>query len=240
MARGRFDDPILERASFRRALRLQEDAATLGGNVTLVDNDMILAAYDAGGSSRNVTLPTRSAENDGVLRIVSNISTAGENLVIKTHSATTLLTLPSGGVALVFGSRLTEAPGTREWIAVPVGGEDLAIADDLAVTGDLTVTGASALNGNVALGNSAADVIGAYGFTSSQPTSANQAAVSSATISQVSLSATQTSAWGVTNSSSLATLQVSVNDNSTRVIALVTLVNQLRSDLVATGWIKGS
>ena len=147
--RGRFDDLVADVATVRRALKLQEDHQTLGGNVTLANEDGVIWAADAGGSSRNVTLPARATTNDGQVRLIINLSTAGENLVIKNSGGTTLLTLPSGGVGLVIGTGTAEAPGTAAWIAVPIGGEDLAIADDVAITGDLTVTGTTGLTGSV-------------------------------------------------------------------------------------------
>lgn len=163
--RGRFDDLVADVATIRRALKLQEDHKTLGGNVTLADDDGVIWAADAGGSSRNVTLPARALANDGVVRLLVNLSTAGENFVVKNSAASTILTLPSGGVALVIATGTAEDPATRAWIAVPIGGEDLALADDLAITGDLTVTGNTALNGNNDIGNAAADTLGFYGAT---------------------------------------------------------------------------
>lgn len=72
------------------------------------------------------------------------------------------------------------------------------------------------------LGQSTSDAVGFYGVTPvAQPTSSNEAAVT--TSASVSISATQ---WGFAT--------------STQATALVTLVNQLRADLVTVGIIKGS
>lgn len=121
--------------------RLGKGAAeTLAGNRTVVDGEGPILSMDAGGSSRNVTLPARALANDGVVLVVHNISTAGENLVIKNSAASTLVTLPSSGVALVFAAVADETPGTREWKAAIIGGEDLALADALTVTGIATLT----------------------------------------------------------------------------------------------------
>jgi len=57
--RGRFDNLLADVATVRKALKLEENHATLGGNVTLLDEDGVIYAADAGGSSRNVT---RSSE----------------------------------------------------------------------------------------------------------------------------------------------------------------------------------
>lgn len=147
--RGRFDRLVADTALIRRSLKLQNDVQTLAGNVTLLDDDGVIWAADAGGSSRNVTLPARTDSNDGQVRLIVNLSTAGENLVIKNSAATTLLTLPSGGVGLVIATGTAEAPGTQGWIAVPVGGEDLALADAL------TVTGAAILSSTLGVGAAA-------------------------------------------------------------------------------------
>jgi len=159
MARARLDDGVADGLTVRRYLKLEAEAQTLGAAVTITNESGVIQAYDAGGSSRNVTLPVRAAVNDGVVRYFLNLSTAGENLVIKLATATTILTLPSGGAAMVIGTGTAEAPGTRSWMAVPMGGEDLAISDDLVLTGDLTVNGAAAI------GNAGADVIGFHGKT---------------------------------------------------------------------------
>ena len=69
-------------------------------------------------------------------------------------------------------------------------------------------------------GRSATDLVGFYGISPIvQPTSASEAAVTTT-------AATTTSPWGFAT--------------STQANAIVTLVNQLRADLVALGLIKGS
>lgn len=215
--RGLIEDGIFRNPMVRAALRLQNDAATLGGNVTLVDQDQIISAWDAGGSSRNVTLPVRAEGNDGTIRLIVNLSTAGENLVIKNSAATTLLTLPSSGVALVIATGTAEAPGTRAWIAVPIGGEDLALADDLAVTGDVTVTGNTTLNGKVQVGNAVTDSVGFYSTAKvSQPRGASQAAVTTLT-------------GGKTTTNVAARLNT-----------LIKYDMKVRTDLIALGLIKGA
>lgn len=185
-------------------LRLGTAANTLAGAYTVVDGEGPILAFDAGGSSRNVTLPARAAANDGVVLIISNISTAGENLTIKNSAATTLLTLPSSGVALVFASSASEAPGTREWTAVQIGGEDMAIADALTVTGIATlnstlivakqasftsnIVAASTVDAQAVfsaktptIGKATSDVVGFFGGTgSSQRASSNQASTNAA------------------------------------------------------------
>ncbi len=74
----------------------------------------------------------------------------------------------------------------------------------------------------VQIGSTITTTLGFYGTTpAAQPTSSNEAAVN--TSPAVSVSATQ---WGFTT--------------STQANALVTLVNQMRADLVTLGLIKGS
>ncbi len=94
-------------------------------------------------------MPARADVNDGVVLIIHNFSTAGENLTVKNSATTTLAVIPSSGIALVFAAVADETPGTREWKVALVGGEDLALADDLTVTGDLNVTGPSTFTGSI-------------------------------------------------------------------------------------------
>lgn len=153
--RQHLEDSIADGMTLRRYLKLQSDVGTLGGNITLADKDGVIWAADAGGSSRNVTLPARTDANDGTVRIIVNLSTAGENLVIKNSAATTLLTLPASGVALVLATGTVEAPGTQAWIAVPIGGEDLALADDAVISGDLTVAQVVSLSSTLSVAKQA-------------------------------------------------------------------------------------
>lgn len=179
--RGRYDDLIADGATIRRYLKLQSEAKTLGGAVTMTNDDGVLQAFDAGGSSRNVTLPVRALVNDGIVRLFANLSTAGENLVIKDAAASTILTVPSGGIGLVVATGTAEAPETRGWAVAQLGGEDFSTADDVAVGGDLAVTGATTLNGNANVGNAAADLVGFYAGTGiSQRASSNQASTNAA------------------------------------------------------------
>jgi hypothetical protein len=149
MARARMDDLVTDGLTARRYLKLQADAQTLGAAVTIANESGVINAYDCGGSSRVVTLPTRAATNDGVVRLFINLSTAGETLTIKNAAATTLVVVNSGSMGIAIATGTVEAPGTRDWAAYLVGGEDLAIADDLAVTGDVTVGGTLAVTGNI-------------------------------------------------------------------------------------------
>jgi hypothetical protein len=81
------------------------------------------------------------------------------------------------------------------------------------------------------LGQSATSKVGFFGVTPAvQPTSANQAAVATSTITTA---ATSTTPYGyaTTTQADAVTAQI---------VLLRTLVNQMRSDLVTVGIIKGS
>ena len=214
--RGRFDDLVADGGLIRRAFRLESDVQTLGGNVILLDNDGVIKAYDAGGSGRNVTLPARTEANDGTMRLIINLSTAGEVLTIKNSGATTLLALASGSMAVVIASGTAEAPGTREWQVFQLGGEDLTITDDLSITGDLAVTGVTTLNGNVNIGNSATDKVRFFAAT--------------LTVQQT-LTCTATTVIGTTTISQVATSGKWAFASSTAAIALVTRAQQMQVDL---------
>lgn len=96
-----------------------------------------------------------------------------------------------------------------------MAGRSLGVAESDPVLDGLTVTG------NVKLGDAAADLISFYGATQvSQPTSANQAAV--------------------TTTGTVSTAGIFGFTTSTQANAIITLLNQVRSDLVTLGLIKGS
>ncbi len=196
------------------------NAETLGGSRTIVNGEGPVLAFDAGGSSRNVTLPARADINDGVFLLIHNISTAGENLTIKNSAASTLATCPSGGVAMVFASVADETPGTREWKAALIGGEDLALSDSLVVTGNFT------LAGNAAIGDSSGDLLAFHGQTATSMRSG-----------AAGIAVTFTSLVANSGSVSFTTWGFST---ATAASALVTLVNEIRSALVEVGLMKGA
>jgi hypothetical protein len=101
---------------------------------------------------------------------------------------------------------------------------------------NLTVTG------NTALGDSIADTIGFYGVTGvAQQASASQAAVSTAAISAVATTgATNSSPYGYTTSAQADAIVTAINAIITRQALIITLVNELRLDLVTIGAIKGA
>ena len=121
--------------------------------------------------------------------------------------------------------------------------QDSIVTDDLVVTDDLTVTDSLTVNGNCALGNATSDLIALWGATATgQPSATNQAAVTTNAFSTLTLSATNvsTAAFFLVNSTQVSDLAALVNQATVRAAALTTLVNQLRTDLVASGNIKGS
>lgn len=98
-------------------------------------------------------------------------------------------------------------------------------------------------DGGGTLGNATSDLVGLWGATAStQPSSSSQAAVTTTPFSTVtlSISASTASAFFLTNSTQLDTLISVCNQATTRAAALTVLVNQLRTDLIAVGAIKGS
>jgi hypothetical protein len=90
---------------------------------------------------------------------------------------------------------------------------------------------------------STTEKLGFYGTTPvTQPTSANQAAVSTAAITTVVTTAITTAAgiYGFTTAAQGLALATAINSLITQVAANVVLVNQMRSDLVTLGILKGS
>ncbi len=91
------------------------------------------------------------------------------------------------------------------------------------------------------LGQSNTALVGLWGATPVvQPTSASQSAVATSTITAVSTATPITSGYGYSTTALAQGMQTAVNDVITRTAAQTVLLNQLRSDLVAAGVIKGS
>ena len=83
----------------------------------------------------------------------------------------------------------------------------------------------------VMLGQSATDKVGFFGVTAAvQPTSSNQAAVATSTITTA---ATSTTPYGYATTTQADAVPA-------QIVLLRTLVNQMRSDLVTLGILKGS
>ena len=91
------------------------------------------------------------------------------------------------------------------------------------------------------LGKTAAKLVGFWGATPVvQPSGASQSAVATATITAVSTATAVTGGYSYSTTAAFTTLQTTVNDLVTSRAALVTLINQLRSDLVTAGLIAGA
>lgn len=98
------------------------------------------------------------------------------------------------------------------------------------------------VGGNI--GGSTTDAIGFYGVTPvTQPTAAAQAAVTktlATALATTVFSEAKTGIWGFGTSTAAQLYRTRINQAVVDVGALTTLVNRLRTDLVALGLIKGS
>lgn len=125
------------------------------------------------------------------------------------------------------------------------------------------LTKISQVGEDIYVGLATTDKVGAYGTTPAiQPTSGDQAAVTTAAITPVpttavtqvvTTTATSTSPYGFTEAQAnaiiaslnacltrQALIETAANDTITRQALIITLVNAIRSALVTLGWIKGS
>ncbi len=153
--------------------------------------------------------------NVGAFMVVANSAAANTAKIFAMDSNTINGTAGATGVTLTAAAvAIFFCPAAGKWVMTQgtVGGAGSFTT--------LTASGATTLNGTVELGNSTADAVGFYGVTGvTQLTSASQAAVGVT-------GATSTTPFGYTT--------------STQANAIVTLVNELRADLVSLGLIKGS
>lgn len=138
--------------------------------------------------------------------------------------------------------------------ALPEKGERLIdgqLIDQLVNTVNLLVAAVNAgggsgsftnlsVSGNSALGDAITDLIGLYGATPvAQQASAAQAAVATGAITPVVTTAAALSSYGFTQAQA-DSIPVAINSIITRQALIITLVNELRLDLVTLGAIKGA
>lgn len=92
------------------------------------------------------------------------------------------------------------------------------------------------------LGDSITSEVGFYGTTAvAQQASASQAAVSTVAITPLATTAaTQTTPWGFDSQEQADAIATQVNLIITRQAAIITLLNEIRLDLVTLGAIKGA
>lgn len=126
------------------------------------------------------------------------------------------------------------------------------MATNLILDGNLVSAGTSeslvnpTFTGSAKIGaNATTDLVGFFGATSVvQATSSNQAAVSTTAIASVVVSsvtsATNAATFGFVSSASATGLLTAVNSLVTSNAAVIVLLNQIRTDLVAYGLQKGS
>jgi|WetSurMetagenome_2_1015567.scaffolds.fasta_scaffold19130_6 hypothetical protein len=108
----------------------------------------------------------------------------------------------------------------------------------MATLAGVTVT----LTGGGIIGDAATDTVGFYGATPvAQPATTAQSVVASTAITTaVSTAATSTAPYGFATAAQGDAVVAAVNSLIARQAAVVTLVNQIRADLVTLGLLKGS
>lgn len=104
------------------------------------------------------------------------------------------------------------------------------------------ITGNTGYPDGYSLGTAVTDKVGFYGTTPAvQPSGTAQSAVATTAITTVvTTAATSTSPYGFSTSTQADAIVAAVNSLISRVSANTTLSNQVRSDLVTLGVIKGS
>jgi len=105
-----------------------------------------------------------------------------------------------------------------------------------------TIAGNTGYPDGYSVGTAATDKVGFYGATPAvQPAATAQSAIATTAITTVvTTAATSTTPYGFTTSTQADAIVAAVNSLISRVSADVTLTNQVRSDLVTLGIIKGS
>lgn len=115
------------------------------------------------------------------------------------------------------------------------------VRDQFICDGTATFNGAVISTAGLTFGDNTADLLGFWGVTAtSQPTSANEAAVASTAFVTATGTISSATPYGLLTTAAVQALIDLANSSAARATALTTLVNQLRADLVSVGIIKGS
>lgn len=130
-------------------LNLDQNVEALSGNKTLVTTDLVIQKLDPDGSDRDVTLPAEADSTDLVFYIFNMADGAGEDIVIKDDTPTTLGTLLPGMACKVTCDGTTWT--MVSWVAPDViytdGVSGIAQFGTAAGSGQVNITPGSAING---------------------------------------------------------------------------------------------
>lgn len=95
-------DPNIDRPTVRSLLRLLTDTRVLAGDVTIDQDGAPLINVDPDGSTRILTFPAPTSENEGAVWLVNNWAGGAEDLTINNSAAATIGTVSQNEAALVF------------------------------------------------------------------------------------------------------------------------------------------
>jgi hypothetical protein len=205
----------------------------------------------------NGLISVSGAANDSIGVAVEAVAASGYGTVKLWSAPGTFQVL--AGAAITRGAALYPIAAGKVDDAGTTGGA-LGLVALEAATADGDIIEAAPINNacgptlgdgqNIALGTTTGTKVGTattqkLGFYNStavvQPASANQAAVTTTTGAAVAATgSTNSSPYGYTTSAQADAIVTNVNTLRVDVLALATLVNQLRSELVTLGLIKGS
>lgn len=208
---------------------------TIAATFNMAADGPVVHEFDCGSSGRTVVLPsiTNGTDINGRVHIIRNVG-AANNITLNAHaddSSTNVATIAPGQQVIVVAS-LAKLKWYTGDLAGGAAGLTLNDGTNIALG---TTTGTD-------IGTSTSQKLGFYGTTPVvQPTTASEAAVSTAAItSVVTTAATATSPVGYTTTTQANAIVTAINSLITQVASLTTLCNQLRADLVTLGLIKGS
>lgn len=142
MTRQNVEGSRLDAVKIWSGFKMGRNSQTLAGTKTLTTADPPFQAFDPDGSDRTILLPAE-ASSDGLIFIVTNWGSAGEQLAVKEDAgSTTILTVEAGDVGVVICDGTTWRGGVLMSGAAGVGAA-AAIAD---LTGGTNINAVTANN----------------------------------------------------------------------------------------------
>jgi hypothetical protein len=228
-------------------------AITGDGYVCTIDEDwqayMLTTSNDAEGDILGVA-DVAFADNDygwlqikGVCGVLVAANCAANTRINATATAGQLDDDGTAGAHEAWGIWLTTACGGSAAVTAAV--LNFPVLINPATTGAETFSGTVTFTGSIQAGDDAAVTIGFYGATPvAQPASASQAAYTITAVTAIgttTLSAANTSAvFAFASSTAGNALVTRVDQMQVDMVAVGVLLNQIRSELVTLGLLKGS
>lgn len=117
MARGRFDDGVVEGFLMRGPHYKEFQGGTMTGTTAIPNTAHSVLVFDPGGAARNLDLPAAdNAVNRGRVFWVFNLADAAETITVRNNGGATIMTVAQLKIGFCMQVGTTGAPQTAGWL----------------------------------------------------------------------------------------------------------------------------